>query len=362
MRFESPWLLLLLVLVPVVGVLLAWRKRSGVRFSSVALTEPVPPSLRVQTRWLPGVLRVVAVALLVVAAARPQFGTGQTITRANGVAIIGVVDRSYSMASPMVLGGEQVTRLEAVKRVFTEFVTGTPEDERGRRLGESLEGRPHDLVGLITFAAYPEMVVPLTRIHDPVVELVDRVELVPERSMENRTAIGDGLALAAARLQRAEEEIAQRDDFTGAASDEFTIKSKVIVLLTDGDENFGDIPMREAAELCAQTGVKVYAIGIGGYSTMIDPITGQQVRVPARGFDERRLRALAGATDGRYWGVDDADALRGVYAEIDDLETTEIEAVDYTTYDERFAIPALAALVLLVAELVLRVSVYRRLP
>lgn len=362
-RFASPHMLWLLALVPLAVAIMRARRPAAVTFSSVALTDAIGASLRAQLAWLPALLRILALTAVIIAAARPQHGTGQTRTSAEGVAIMGVVDRSYSMANPMRYGGEELTRLDVVKRIFTEFVTGAAPGAADRtRPGDALPGRPHDLIGLITFAALPETVVPLTRIHDPVVGLVDQVELVPENSALNHTAIGDALALAAARLRNAETDIRARADIENADDESFTIRSKAIVLLTDGEENYGDIAMSQAAELCAELGIKIYAIGIGGDVIVRNPLGQAMVIRGGSGQRDRALKALAESTGGKSWSADDADALRRIYAEIDDLEKTEVRSVEYTTYDERFTIPATAALTLLALELILSLTLFRRLP
>jgi len=353
-ELATPWFLLLL---PAIAAAWAWRARGGrrraaVRFSSTALADDLPVSLRQRLRHAPIVLRLLALALTAVALARPVTGEGETRTRADGVAVMTVIDRSWSMSEPMRYRGEEMSRIEVVKRVLTDFV-------RGDDAGDALDGRSADLIGLVSFARFAETVCPLSRVHDALVDLVDGIRLAPRQSMEAGTAIGDGLALAAARLRTAEEELAERNE--GIADPEFEIRSKVIILLTDGSENVGQRSAAEAASLCAEWGIKIYAIGIG------DPDDGPagnmrlERRLLGYGFREDVLRDLAQRTGGAYWAATDGDTLRDIYAEIDRLETSEIESVEYVSWTEAYAPWLAAAIGLLVLETLLSTTWLRRI-
>ena len=348
MRFPSPWAVALLA-VPV-GLLLvqAARRRATSRpvtFSSDLLLDGLPTTLRERLAWLPSLIWFAGACLLIVALARPQEGTGTVRTTADGVAMMLVVDRSSSMEDPMIFEGERRARIDVVREVARRFVAGD---------GESLGGREQDLIGLVTFAQYADTICPLVRIHGTLLEFIDRVRTVELRS-EDGTAIGDGIALAAARLERAEAELKERNE--GDADPEFEIKSKVIVLLTDGDENRGDISFRQASELCAELGIKLYAIGIGGgrYRDMLGNV--RQSRSPA---DVPSFRANAERTGGIASGASTGEELLAIYERIDELETTEIESVEFTSYTESFAPFAGVGLGLLVAQALLSWTVFRR--
>lgn len=349
-RFESPWLLLLLVPL---AALIVWRRRNRVRlpFSSTAAARSLGRSWRSQLAPLPVVLRALALIALVVAIARPQHGTERVRDISRGVAIGMVVDRSSSMGEMLRFGGRNVTRLEGVKRVFREFIDPTE--------GE-LEGRPNDLIGMTTFARYADSVCPLTLSHDTLVELLGTVRLADDRR-EDGTAIGDAVALAAARLRQAEETLAEQAESAETAVSSYEIKSKIIVLLTDGENNAGDRSVRDAGELCKEWGIKVYAIGVGDDRGVQSPFGRLSVPI-RRGFDDRALREVAESTGGKYWLATDADALRSVHAEIDALEKSEFQAVRYLDYREAFAPWALAALALLSLEVLLRQTVWRVVP
>lgn len=352
MIFASPWLLLFLLGVP----LIAWwagraRARSAFSYSSIELVKALRPTLRQRLWRLPGVLVTIGAALLIVSLARPQTGIGQVRTTANGVALLMVVDRSASMQLPLRFAGRSMTRIDVVKQVFKEFVLGN---------GKDLNGRPEDLVGLVTFARYPETVCPLVRIHETLVKLVDSVNLASDQ-WEGGTAIGDGLALAAARLKKAEEELVEKN--RAEANPDFTLKSKAIVLLTDGDENVGEMAASDAAQLCREWGVKVYAIGIGDERGGMVRAGGARVAIaPGGGFDEELLKSIAGSTGGRYWRATDGEALRRAYAAIDDLEKTEIQSVEFTNYEERYPPWALAGGGLIASGLLLGGTWLRRGP
>lgn len=354
-RFASPYLLLLLVAVP---PLLWWmryrdrRRRPVARYSSVLRLLGVKPTVRSRFMWLPWLLRGVALGMLVVALARPQTGIGEIRTTADGVAIMLVVDRSSSMSEPMA-GNDRRSRIDVVKEVCKEFVEGN---------GKELAGRTEDLVGVVTFGRYADTVCPLVKVHDTLVQLVDGLALAQPRSMEDGTAIGEGIALAAARLKDAENELKKRNE--GVIDPEFEIKSKVIVLMTDGEENVDTIPAGRAAKLCAEWGIRIYAIGIGsGLNERVIRTPFGTQRLPSFGtFNERLLKEVADTTGGRYWTVEDATSLVEVYDTIDELEKTDIESREFTSYNESFEKYAMAGAGLLVLEMLLSHLVLRRVP
>ena len=355
MRFAAPQAFLLLPLLPLVAWFYLRRGRTAtVRFSSLRRVGTLGRSVRLWARPLLLVLRLAALALLIVAIARPQTSRSETRVSTEGIALEMVVDRSSSMRAEMDFEGERLNRLEVVKRVFTEFVVGN---------GDDLPGRPHDLIGMIAFARFADTAAPLVRAHDALVQFVQGTKIVQLRA-EDGTAIGDALALAAARLKRAEEDITRWAE--SGNGDAFTIKSKAIILLTDGRNNAGDMTPGQAAALARDWGIKIYAIGIGGgeeFITVQTPLGGT-VRVPAvgLGLDEATLRTVAEVSGGRYFVAADGDALRNVYREIDRLEKTEIETLEFAQHDEVFLPYALAAGLLLLSEIILSNTWLRRAP
>ena len=352
MRFAAPQAFLLLTLLPLVAWFYLRRGRTAtVRFSSLRRVGSLRRSVRLRARPLLLVLRLAALALLIVAIARPQTSRSETRVSTEGIALEMVVDRSSSMRTEMDFEGERLNRLEVVKRVFTEFVVGN---------GDDLPGRPHDLIGMIAFARFADTAAPLVRAHDALVQFVLGTKIV-QFEAEDGTAIGDALALAAARLKRAEEDIARWTE--RGAADAFKIKSKAIILLTDGRNNAGDVTPGQAAALARDWGIKIYAIGIGGgeeFITVRTPLG--TVRVPTGGMDEATLRTVAEVSGGRYFVAADGDALRNVYREIDRLEKTGIETLELSQHDEAFLPYALAAGLLLLAEIFLSNTWLRRAP
>ena len=193
MHFESPWAFLLLIVIPALPFLRRLTiKKGSIRFSSIGNAARSGRSLRRQLYSLPLIIRILALVCITVALARPQTGREQILDISKGVAIEMVIDRSGSMAAEMEYKGRQMNRLEVVKSVFKEFALGN---------GRELPGRSNDLIGMIAFARYPDTICPLTLAHGALEPFLDSVKLVRTRE-EDGTAIGDALALAAARLKR----------------------------------------------------------------------------------------------------------------------------------------------------------------
>ncbi|MFM9958008.1 MAG: vWA domain-containing protein [Phycisphaerales bacterium] len=391
-RFEHPEFLWLLALVPALLILrrlLARRMRPAVVFSSLAHAGTLRGGTRRFFRWVPTFLRALALSSLIVALARPQFGTGQVKTTTNGVAMMIVVDRSASMNDPFSFQGQERSKIEVTREVVASFVEGD---------GKTLKGRPGDMIGLVTFAKYADTVCPLVRVHSTLVQLVRRIQLVGASMNEPEagTAIGEGLALAAARLRDVERELKRRSESGEAsraemraaaeknkgepseekgspslppgirADDSFTLKSKAIVLLTDGEENMGEITALQAAELCRQWGIKVYAIGIGAGGNR-GPVrqrlaNGMVVMRMGGGFNDAVLKQIAEVTGGKYFPANDPESLVRVYQEIDALEKSETVTEEYTDYEEKFVLFAAAAGALLAFEALLGAFFLRRGP
>jgi Ca-activated chloride channel family protein len=363
MQLYSPWALLLLLLLPVVAYLsLRKGRNAAVRFPSLVDMRSCHISWRQRLRPLLLAARLLCLALLIVALARPRKGTVLSEISTEGVAIEAVVDRSGSMQTEMDFG-EKLNRLEVVKMVLASFIKG---DLKG------LTGRSSDLVGLITFARYADTVCPLVLGHNVLLEFLKKTELVQIES-EDGTAIGDAIALAAARLKKAEEEIAHRNvqladsglaNSAGSEQAGFKIKSKVILLLTDGRNNAGEYDPVAAAELAGEWGIKIYTIGIGSAQayTTVQTILGTY-RMPVReNLDEGLLKTIAEKTGGFYSRADDTEALRSIVKKIDELEKTHVKSIEYTQYAERFGPWTLSALVLLAFEMLAGSTIFRKIP
>jgi Ca-activated chloride channel homolog len=361
MSFHQPsvWFLALLALLP----LLWWRSRSprrraAVRFSSLDPVLRAGDTWAVGLRWVVPAMRLLAIAMLIVAIARPQKGDEQTRINTDGIAIQLVVDRSGSMrAMDFTIGGKQTDRLTVVKKVVREFVEG----------GDGLPGRPNDLIGAIVFASFADSICPLTTDHAHLLDAIQQTRMASERE-ESGTAIGDGLALGVERLKSLEQRVGID---TG-----MTIKSKIMILLTDGENNAGDIDPIEAANMAAAFDIKVYTIGAGTDAGMAAvpgrDIFGQQMMVPVS-IDEGTLRKIADLTGGKYFRATDSESLRNIYEQIDQLERTEMQEQRFVTYKQaavqRIAIGPLSfpplllvVLSLLAFETLLAATRFRTLP
>ena len=353
MNLAYPFALLCLIALPVI----AWVGRRIC--SNQTATLPVAQVLGVQrttwrlaVRWLPAVLRLAAIALLVGALARPQASQGWKSTSTEGLAIEIVYDRSGSMKETIdgSEGGE--SKHDVAVRALTEFVEGN---------GKQLKGREGDMIGLIAFARYADTISPLARSHRPLVDAARR--LVPiENRAEGGTAIGDALALAAARLKRAEEEVSRQKVEPGRKPD-FQIKSKVIVLMTDGENNAGDISPYDAAKLAKEWGIRIYTIGIGAGERVVTVNTPLGRRRVAQGseVDERLLKDLAAETGGSYFPAANPRSLEAAYAAIDRLEKSHIQTQDHSRKLELFVPLAIASLALVAVELLLSNTALRRI-
>jgi Ca-activated chloride channel family protein len=343
---HSPWAYWLLLLLPVlIWIRLRKRTSAAVRFSDLGCLASCPVSFRQRLRPLLFLTRLLCVFCLIMALARPRQGTAVERTSTEGVAMMVVVDHSGSMGEPMEYRGQPLNRLETVKQVVADFVKGDGKDYKGR-LG--------DLVGLVVYARYADTLCPLVRGNSIITDFLAQTHLADPRAEEDGTAIGDGIALAAARLQKAEKQIQEDWEKLKAVhpqeDPDFTIKSKVIILLTDGHNNAGQVHPMGAARLAAEWGIKIYTIGIGS-PTRRDP-----------GPDERLLKAIAEAGGGFYARAVDADQLRKIYKKIDDLEKTEVKSIEYVSYAEQFGPWAMTALAALGLEIIAGATIFRKSP
>jgi Ca-activated chloride channel family protein len=352
MHFESPWAFLLLLLIP----LFLWLRRfrpgiSSLRFSSIKNAQKAGKSFRQRLAPLTLVLHLLAVTCLIIALARPQTGREKIRDISKGIAIEMVVDRSGSMAAEMEYKGRNMNRLEVVKQVFKDFVLGDDRD---------LSGRPNDLIGMISFARYPDTICPLTLAHGTLPQFLKSVKLVQRRE-EDGTNIGDALALAAARLKTADETLAKQSK---GIKKTYKIKSKVVIVLSDGENNCGKRDPLQAAELAKKWGIRVYTIAIGGGEAVTSIQTPFGVYKIPVGYkiDTSALKLVAEKTGGFFRKADDAESLREIYGEIDKMEKSEIESVRFVDYRESFQPFALAAVLLIVCSIILNNTIFRKIP
>ena len=310
-EFSEVWMLLLLPLV-FAAFWRLWRRRTqpAMTYSVVRRAKITGAGTAAKLRWLPYALRAAALTLLIVCIARPVRINEQSSTLTDGVAIELVVDRSRSMSEmDFALNGQPADRLTALKYVVECFVDG----------GANLPGRKDDLVGLITFARFADSVSPLTMDHEWLLEGLKDIKLADRAIGDDGTAIGDAVSLGAEKL---------RDVTDGKRASSSRIKSKVLVLLTDGDNNAGDIEPMTAAQLCKSLGIRLYAIGMGTRGTALMPVRTpfgtQMVKQPVN-IDEELLTKMATATGGLYFRATDTKSLENIYGRIDELEKTVTE-------------------------------------
>ncbi len=343
MRLANPEALCLLALVPPALWWSLRSRRGAARFSVAGAVAGLPSFWAAWGPRLLALLRGLAVALFVVALARPQTSSEQVRTRSDGIAIQLVIDNSYSMKSrDYDLGPQSISRLDAVKHAVRLFIRG---GEHG------LKGRPNDKIGLITFARDPDVVCPLTLDHDAALDALERIGLAPPVG----TNIGDALAWALDRL---------RHDPT---------KQKVVILLSDGAHNIKDgLPPLEAAKLAADLKIKVYTIGAVGNRfgkpkppdqlTALGLPPGLVRMAREDSVDEPMMQKIAAQTGGQYFRATDTDGLTRIYQEIDRLETTQIERSVKVAHREWFVVPVVAGLALLVVEQLLAATRFLRVP
>ena len=336
-ELRHPLFLLAVLLAPLVFAL-ARKLPAWVTYSSLTIADTAPRGLRVRLTTLPALLLGGATVSLAIALAGPRTGDATTKVKREGIAIMLAVDRSGSMeARDFVKGDYNVSRLDAVKQVLKQFVLG----------GESLTGRPNDLMGLVVFGTYADGLAPLTLDHANLASIIEDVTVALERS-ESATAIGEGLGLAIERLSGAKAE------------------SKVIVLLTDGVNNAGEIDPSHAAELAAVHGIRVYTVGAGTTGVAPMPVRtagGQTVlRAVQVEIDERALEDIAKRTGGKYFNARDAAGLKQIYAEIDRLERTEITEIRYLQYQDHYPYFVIAALALIALASIASGTFLRTLP
>ncbi len=331
LSFAQPLWLLLLLLVPVLALLQGGRGAApAVVFSSLHSLRSLGKVRRSRRGgWLTSLL-LFALALLIVALARPRQGKTISQVQASGIDIMLALDVSRSMlAEDFTVGGQRANRLDAVKEVTQKFI----------------EGRPNDRIGILCFAGRPYLVSPLTLDHDWLLQNLERVRI---GLVEDGTAIGSAVASAANRLKDKEA------------------KSKIVVLLTDGDNNAGKINPPTAAEAAKALGIKIYTIGAGtrGFAPM--PMRDMFGRTVYRNVkvdvDEDTLKKIATISGAEFYRATDTKTLNEIFEQIDKLEKSTVELSQYKQYRDLFPWFLGTGFALLALQVVLAESVGRRLP
>ena len=329
--FAHPWLLLLLLGIPV----LAWLKgkfggTAAVTFSTTSMLAEIGSRQRNRAGAFLAGLSYLALALFIIALARPHLGRVTTRVQATGVDIMLVLDVSRSMlAEDFTIGNSRANRIDAVKIVTEQFI----------------RQRPNDRIGIVAFAGRPYLVSPLTLDHDWLIRNLERLRI---GLVEDGTAIGSAIASAANRLKDKEA------------------KTKLIVLLTDGDNNAGKVQPLTAAEAAKALGIRIYTIGAGTEGEAPFPLQNAFGRTVYRNvlvkFDEKTLGEIATITSGQYFRATDTNSLRKIFSEIDKMEKTKIEVERTAQYRDLFHYVLIPGIACLLLEILLSQTVWRRLP
>lgn len=330
MRFAHPAVLWLLLLLPVMAAYLWYFRKSdlpSLRFSSNEMVPGLPPGGLERHVLVPGIIRMLSVALLVVAAARPQKGLRSEEQTAKTTDIMICLDASRSM---LILDFKPKNRFEVAKDVIQNFI----------------KGREHDRLGLVLFAEYAITECPLTTDHDALTEMTKNVQIGDIGP--DQTAIGMGVATAVERLKDSEA------------------RSKAIILVTDGANNAGSVDPITAAKTAASFGIKIYAIGAGspegGDMPIDDPLLGHRLVPVKSDLDEDTLLKMATLTGGKYFRATSSDALKEIFKQIDSMEKTDVKVREFMEYEELYWPFLLVALLGIFAELTLTKTVLRTLP
>lgn len=328
---NKEYFLLLLLLIPYLIWYLLHRKTSEptMRMSDTHAYQYAPKSLRVRLMWLPMLLRIIVFVLVVVILARPQTHSNWGSRTVEGIDIMLAMDVSTSMLAEDL----KPNRIEAAKSVASEFISG----------------RPDDNIGLTIFAGEAFTQCPMTTDHTSLINLLQnvRTDIAAMGLIEDGTAIGMGLANAVSRL---------KDSKT---------KSKVVILLTDGSNNRGDISPLTAANIAKSLGIRVYTIAIGSKTMAPYPMqvagTIQYVNMRAD-VDVKTLSEIASTADGQFYRATNTAELKKIYKDIDKLEKTKMDVKKFSKRYDVYQPFALAALIVFLLEILLRLTVFRRIP
>ncbi len=330
-RFANPEFFLILLIIPfvIINYLRQLKKKQGsLRFSSLSTIKQISKktSWALKARHILLVFRLAAIILLVIALTRPQSSQKDSEVLTEGIDIVMAIDVSTSMLAE---DFKPDNRLEAAKKVAAEFI----------------KGRKNDLIGLVVFAGKSFTQCPLTLDYGVLISFMERIET---GMVADGTAIGMGLATAINRLRDSKA------------------KSKVIILLTDGVNNQGQIDPMTAAKAAQAFGIRVYTIGAGTDGSAMypvdDPLFGRRyVSMPVE-IDEEILISVADITGGKYFRAKDTKSLKTIYTEIDLLEKTKIEVKEYTRYQELFMLFLIPAIMLFIFEILLANTRFRKIP
>ncbi|MEC8957052.1 MAG: VWA domain-containing protein [Nitrospinota bacterium] len=328
-RFEDPWLLLFFLMVPFLTIRGKGKQQATISYSSIDTLQAIQ-SARVEIlSILPLVLRMIAISLLVLSLARPQEGYKSTEILSVGVDIMLALDTSGSMqALDFIKDEKRDTRLAMVKDVVSQFI----------------DNRPNDRMGMVVFGSEAYTQCPLTLDQGILKSFLSKLDI---GMAGDSTAIGSAIGIAVKRLKDLES------------------KSKVIILLTDGQNNAGSLPPLQAAQTAKAFGIKIHTIAVGTHGKapfLVNSIFGQRYVYQQVDIDEDTLKKISDLTGGQYFRATDLESLKTIYKQIDEMEKSEVKVIDHSEYTELFHYFLIPGLLILLLEILLSNSVLRRIP
>ena len=328
-RFEDPWLLLFFLMVPFLTIRGKGKQQATISYSSIDTLQAIR-SARVEIlSILPLALRMIAISLLVLSLARPQEGYKSTEILSVGVDIMLALDTSGSMqALDFIKDEKRDTRLAMVKDVVSQFI----------------DNRPNDRMGMVVFGSEAYTQCPLTLDQGILKSFLSKLDI---GMAGDSTAIGSAIGIAVKRLKDLESE------------------SKVIILLTDGQNNAGSLPPLQAAQTAKAFGIKIHTIAVGTHGKapfLVNSIFGQRYVYQQVDIDEDTLKKISDLTGGQYFRATDLESLKTIYKQIDEMEKSEVKVIDHSEYTELFHYFLIPGLLILLLEILLSNTVLRRIP
>ncbi len=328
-QFQNPWLLLLLLALPLLAIHVKRDYCATVHFPSLATLKVLRPSRVDLYAGIPFIIRLLALTFLIIALSRPQEGHKSTEVLSVGVDIMLALDTSGSMrALDFEKEDKRITRLKVVKGVVSDFI----------------ENRPNDRIGMVVFGEQAYTQCPLTLDQGILQSFLSKLEI---GMAGDSTAIGSAIGIAVKRLKDLES------------------SSRVIILLTDGRNNAGALPPLQAAQTAKTFGIKIHTIGVGTRGKapfLVNSIFGQRYVYQQVDIDENTLKEISEVTGGQYFRATDLESLKNIYKQIDEMEKSEVKVIDHSEYKELFHYFLIPGLLLLLLEIGLSNTFLRRIP
>lgn len=330
-QYASPyWRYCVVLLVPLFFYELRKLHLTRLAIPSGEIVVRRKKTLKAELEFVPPLLKMIAMALILFALARPQIGNQNTDVHSEGIDIVLALDTSESMhALDLQLDGKEADRMQVVKSVVKDFI----------------DGREYDRIGMVVFGAQAYTQCPLTLDYDI---LKGYLDLIDVGIAGDATAIGNALATSVKRLIASQA------------------KSRIVILLTDGDNTAGEVSPQAAAELAKDEGIKVYTIAVGSRAKTVPyPVKtpyGRQVRNVELSVDEDTLKKIAETTGGRFFRADTTDTLKSIYQTIDKLEKTDVKVEKFTEFDEQYLTYLIPGLIFLLASWILKQTIFLRVP